>query len=309
MESISIGRNATATANNQFVLGAASYGITALYLGEGVTSATAAAADVKLQATGGLGTDIGGADFTIAGGQGTGTGTGGSIIFQVSDDGTTGSALNALTTVASIDQNGKFVLQNSTDSTTGFQVLDTDGGNPVFSVDTTNETVGIGIATQGVYDLYVRDNDGEAVVVIEGSGGVFDSLINFFDGVSTDWSIGFDDSASVFSISESATLGTSQVLGIASGGYATFANDIAVQGGDLTLGVASTTNGTIVLQNSTNAFTTTINAPNQLTGSTTISLPNTGADTADTFCLVVWVVCRLHTTPAILFLRLTQTGI
>lgn len=38
-------------------------------------------------------------------------------------------------------------FQSSTDSTTALQVLDADGGNPVLSIDTTNERVGIGTAS------------------------------------------------------------------------------------------------------------------------------------------------------------------
>ena len=44
------------------------------------------------------------------------------------------------------NQLGAFTARNDTDSTTGFQVLDADGGTPILNVDTTNEGVGIGIA-------------------------------------------------------------------------------------------------------------------------------------------------------------------
>jgi|GEM_PF-2765794 len=39
---------------------------------------------------------------------------------------------------------GAVSIRTLTDSTTAFQVLDNDGGNPVFNIDTTNERVGIG---------------------------------------------------------------------------------------------------------------------------------------------------------------------
>jgi hypothetical protein len=45
-----------------------------------------------------------------------------------------------------IDETGKAVFQNTTDSVTAVQVLDADGGTPVLNVDTTNEWVGIGTA-------------------------------------------------------------------------------------------------------------------------------------------------------------------
>jgi len=49
---------------------------------------------------------------------------------------------------------------------------------------------------------------------------------------------------------------------------------LAVQGSSVTVGTASATNGTIVLQNSTNALTTTLTAPNTATSSKTLTLPN-----------------------------------
>lgn len=69
-----------------------------------------------------------------------------------------------------------------------------------------------------------------------------------------------------------------------SGGNLSATGDLTLQGGDLTLGVASTTNGSLILQNATNAFTTTISGANQTAGSATISLPDT-VGVADTFCL------------------------
>ena len=42
---------------------------------------------------------------------------------------------------------GVFSIQPSADSTTGIQILDTDGGTPIVNIDTTNERVGIGTST------------------------------------------------------------------------------------------------------------------------------------------------------------------
>jgi hypothetical protein len=63
----------------------------------------------------------------------TGTGS-----FLVQDSGT------AVLTVA---DGGATTFQNTSDSTSGFRVLDADGGTPIFNIDTTNERVGIGTAT------------------------------------------------------------------------------------------------------------------------------------------------------------------
>jgi len=53
-------------------------------------------------------------------------------------------------TVLTISNTGQTIFQNSTDSTTGFQILDADGGTPIFNVDTTNEFVGIGLNNPAV---------------------------------------------------------------------------------------------------------------------------------------------------------------
>lgn len=93
--SLVLGATASATATNQGVLGSSAYPINDFYLGGGVVSSTPA--DTQINATGGSGTDVAGASLTLAGGQGTGTGAGGEVVFQVAPAGTTGSSLNALT--------------------------------------------------------------------------------------------------------------------------------------------------------------------------------------------------------------------
>ena len=45
------------------------------------------------------------------------------------------------------DENGGFKSQNLTDSVTAIQILDADGGDPVFNVDTVNERIGMGTST------------------------------------------------------------------------------------------------------------------------------------------------------------------
>lgn len=48
---------------------------------------------------------------------------------------------------ATIAVGGAVTFQNSTDTTSGFRILDADGGTPIFNVDTTNERIGINNAT------------------------------------------------------------------------------------------------------------------------------------------------------------------
>ncbi|MCP4856816.1 MAG: hypothetical protein GY903_20225, partial [Fuerstiella sp.] len=72
-----------------------------VYFGTGVAYATPDA--TTIHGTGGSGTDIAGADISIAGGIGTGTGAGGDIVFKTAAAGSTGSTANTLTTAMTID--------------------------------------------------------------------------------------------------------------------------------------------------------------------------------------------------------------
>ncbi|MBU2260217.1 hypothetical protein KKC44_06485, partial [Patescibacteria group bacterium] len=55
-------------------------------------------------------------------------------------------AQDEMTASGTLSVEGASTFRTATDSTTGFQVLDSDGGNPILNVDTTNEYVGIGTA-------------------------------------------------------------------------------------------------------------------------------------------------------------------
>jgi len=83
--------------------------------------------------------------------------------------------------------------------------------------------------------------------------------------------------------------GTADLVELQSSGSDTFVVDNT---GALTLGKAgpSGTNGTITFKNSANSFATTLDAPNQTTGSATVSLPDT-AGAADTICLLTIANC------------------
>jgi hypothetical protein len=76
-------------------------------------------------------TNTAGANFTIAGSQGTGTGAGGSIVFQTAPAGSTGTAQNALVTALTIDstQNATFAgIGAFLGVTVGGSNLDISGG-------------------------------------------------------------------------------------------------------------------------------------------------------------------------------------
>ncbi len=143
--SIAIGHGAATTAANQLVIGGASGSsqqITDAYIGSGVTDSSPS--NITVHATGGSGSNIAGGTINIAGGTGTGTGNGGSINLQIAKPGTTGSAANSLSTVASwsgID--GSALFKNAADSTSGFAVQNANGVS-VLTVDTSGSNVTIG---------------------------------------------------------------------------------------------------------------------------------------------------------------------
>ncbi|HEC66872.1 MAG TPA: hypothetical protein ENI23_16475, partial [bacterium] len=89
------------------------------------------------------------------------------LILKTTDDSSTKNLFEVQdstdTVMASIGASGKALFQNFTDSTTGFQILDKDGGTPIFNVDTTNERVGIGNNAPAV-SLEVGDATGEEII-------------------------------------------------------------------------------------------------------------------------------------------------
>ena len=91
---IAIGYGSTTTAASQLVIGSSGDPISSVYIGSGVTAASPSA--ITYNSTGGSGTNIAGAAFTIAGGKGTGTGAGGNIIFQTSTTLGSGTTLQSL---------------------------------------------------------------------------------------------------------------------------------------------------------------------------------------------------------------------
>jgi hypothetical protein len=126
---IALGTGATAGAN-QFVIGGNTNQISDVYIGEGATNVTPV--DVTVQATGGSGTDIAGADMRVAGGKGTGTGAGGDLVGLTSPALTTGTTLQTLEVRAQIVAK-QFALTDNTIATFATQALgnDTGGGATV----------------------------------------------------------------------------------------------------------------------------------------------------------------------------------
>ena len=98
------GANAKAFFSSTLVLGSTTAPVTDLYFGQGFYSASPAA--VAIHATGKSGTNSAGVDLVLAGGQSTGSGAGGQILFQTSTAGGAGSTFNALTTKMTLTGSG-----------------------------------------------------------------------------------------------------------------------------------------------------------------------------------------------------------
>ena len=113
------------TANNQIVIGGATNINNAafcyyedMYIGKGVTHLTPG--DIKIQGTGGLGTDIDGGDLILASARATGDGDSGDIIAKYAPPGVSGTTLTTLTTGLTFKgTNGGFELS----STLGYLLL------------------------------------------------------------------------------------------------------------------------------------------------------------------------------------------
>lgn len=133
------GRNATVTANNQWVTGSVGYEVTQAYWGGGVTSTTPV--DFTMNATGASGTDVAAANFTIAGGRGTGSGAGGHLIFQTAAAGGSGSSLNSLSTILELTDDAAIGFYGVTPTTR--QVLATGAGATVDNVITALQNLGL----------------------------------------------------------------------------------------------------------------------------------------------------------------------
>jgi hypothetical protein len=133
---IAIGFETVTSAANQLVIGSNNFGITHAVLGSGVTDATPS--NILIQGTSGSGSNIAGANMTLAAGQSTGSANGGNVAIQISAPGGAGASLNTLATVATFSgANGSLTLQNAVNSATALTVQNAANSDTMFSIDTT----------------------------------------------------------------------------------------------------------------------------------------------------------------------------
>ncbi len=288
--SIAIGSNAATTAANQLVVGGdfgSSRHITNAYFGAGVTSASAASAGVILQATGGLGTDIGGADLTLAAGRSTGSAVGGTINLQVTGSGSSGASLNSLTTVASFSS-ASASIETPTIIIGGTNVATTiDIGNYGAGFGTP-KTINIGPAAGSITStINVANSSGHHTVNI-GTSMDATSIVTLGNTngrifLQTNWvSIGDSQTGGTITLGDDMTTGT---IGIGGTGAQTGAIDIGVGLGSQTISIGRNNTGTKTIYIGPDGGTTgaTVNiasgfAPN------TVNINNngTGAGTSTT---------------------------
>lgn len=154
----------TTTAANQITFGTSTKALKDMFLGNGAAG-IAAPSNITIQPTPVLTgtTNTAGASFTILGGNSTGTGVGGSIVFKTAAAGSTGSTVNTLTQAASIDSTGALNLGVNATST-GLLNLATSVGSGA------NITVKNGGATTA-YNFNLPITVGGAGTVLTSQGG------------------------------------------------------------------------------------------------------------------------------------------
>jgi site-specific recombinase XerD len=175
--SIALGFNALPYGSNQMVIGDNTGYINQIYLGSGIVATTPQ--NVTINATGGSGTNIAGANLTLAGGMGTGSGNGGQIIFQTATPGSSGTALNSLTTRMLIDTNGNVGIGTTAPAVT-LDVRGNSATTPVASISGNTNFAALVVDNQGSGDLITASssahggsNPDRTEFKVTGSGGVY----------------------------------------------------------------------------------------------------------------------------------------
>ena len=151
---ILLGYGASSLLGNQFVVGSSSASITDAYLGKGIYDA--APATLTIHSTGGLGSNVAGANLVVAPGQGTGTAAGGDFIVQTAGTGSTGATFNNLAERLRVSSAGLTsitgTLSVSSTSTFGGQLTVSSGGIAVTGNSSITGTFSAGSAAQFAID-------------------------------------------------------------------------------------------------------------------------------------------------------------
>ena len=159
----------------------------ALIIGNGDTSGTPAAGN--LRGTDATGTNISAANFTLTGGRGTGTGVGGDLIFSTAAAGLTGSTLNTANERMRILGNGNIGIGTATPQAR----LDVNGGIRLGNDTSSCTSSNIGTLRYNNESLQICKNNawtdsGSGTPSGSGSGGGNQNYLN----VSSNWVLGVD---------------------------------------------------------------------------------------------------------------------
>ncbi len=159
---------------------------------------------------------------------------------------------SAGTNVFTVSPNGgRATFRNVTDSTTGLQILDADGGTPIFNVDTTNERVGIGTAApNAIFEVIGTATTGPVVSTtasIVGTSGIFAAGTNMSTTASPS---GLSSIGYYFGIYNSVDSGSSNVD---SSILTSIATQAIYNGGDTLAGLEGIR---VYLENGTGTITT-----------------------------------------------------
>ena len=170
---IILGRGADpsgATASNEFVAGSALAAITNVYFGEGPLDATPLA--YTINGGGGSGTNIAGAALQLAGGRATGNAAGGSIVFQTSDAGASGTTLQSLTTKMTLTAAGNLGIGDTSPDYL-LELSAAVGSDSTFSLS--DGDVAHGLTTVAETDVWARILPVSSTVGGAAIGGITDA--------------------------------------------------------------------------------------------------------------------------------------
>lgn len=114
--SLAIGPSAVLSSGNTMLFGGANSNWGSVIFGKGETSASPDS--VILQPTDSSGSDVAGANVSLAAGRATGSALGGAIVFRTSDAGSTGTTLQTLRERARFDRDGNLTYSRQSSTTT-----------------------------------------------------------------------------------------------------------------------------------------------------------------------------------------------
>ncbi|MFA6256695.1 MAG: hypothetical protein WCT29_00065 [Candidatus Paceibacterota bacterium] len=255
VNSFALGYGATTSATGQFVLGSNAANINDAYLGQGVTAATPSG--FSINASGGSGTNIAGANLTLAGGKGTGNAAGGSLIFSTSDAGASGTTLQSLTEKFRITAAGQFLGGNGSASAPTYSFTNSPGSG-IYATDANGMSFS---AASGGKAMSIYNNDLRMIGrILNGSTGVFAWANSTAEGGSLDSGL---------------SRVSAGVVGVGNGAAGSFAGTLKTTS-LLTDGITGITNSGIMTISSATSQNLTINSPASLNlvGGSVINMEN-----------------------------------